>query len=107
MASFGSILGEFRRRLTFLWRRRQIDLDLAEEIRFHVNMKTRAAVDAGAPAGEAHRAAHLQFGGATLWREISREAGAGPPSLICCRTCAMPRACCAIVQGSGLWQSCR
>ncbi|HUD99608.1 MAG TPA: ABC transporter permease [Bryobacteraceae bacterium] len=74
MASFGSILGEFWRRLTFLWRRRQIDRDLAEEMRFHVNMKTRAAVDAGAPAGEAHREAHLQFGGATLWREISREA---------------------------------
>ena len=74
MSSFGSILGEFWRRLTFLWRRRQIDRDLADEMRFHVDMKTRAAVDAGAPAGEAHRAAHLQFGGATLWREISREA---------------------------------
>jgi predicted permease len=59
-------LGEFWRRLGFLWNRRQIERDLEEEMRFHVDMKARAA------AGM--HAAHLQFGSATRWREISREA---------------------------------
>jgi predicted permease len=63
-------LGEFWRRLSCLWNRRQIDLDIAEEMRFHVEMKARAAGEDSA----AYRAAHLQFGGVTLWREISREA---------------------------------
>jgi hypothetical protein len=35
-------------------------------MRFHLDMKARDAADA--------HAAHLQFGGAALWREISREA---------------------------------
>ena len=55
----------FWRRLSFLWRRRQIDRELEEEMRFHVESKAR---DADA------RAARVQFGGVTLWREISREA---------------------------------
>jgi hypothetical protein len=32
---------EFWRRLSFLWKRRQIDRDLEEEMRFHVDMKAR------------------------------------------------------------------
>ena len=74
MRWLGSTLGEFRRRLSFLWNRRRVDRDLEEEMRFHVDMKARAAVESGTSAADAHRAAHLQFGGATLWREISREA---------------------------------
>ena len=58
--------GEFWRRLTFLWNRGRIDRDLEEEMRFHVDMKARDMADA--------HAAHLQFGSAMLWREISREA---------------------------------
>ena len=57
---------EFWRSLSFLWKHRQIDRDLEEEMRFHVDMKAR---DDHNP-----RAAHLQFGGITRWREISREA---------------------------------
>ena len=69
----GSALGEYWRRLTFLWKRGQIDCDLEEEMRFHVDMKAQAAVDSGPPDG-AQREARLQFGGATLWREVSRDA---------------------------------
>ncbi|MGA2742309.1 MAG: ABC transporter permease [Bryobacteraceae bacterium] len=65
---------EFWRRLSFLWKRRQIDRDLEEEMRFHIDMQARAAAESGSPGDAAGRAAHLQFGGATLWREISREA---------------------------------
>ena len=56
---------ELWRKLLFLFRRRQLDRDLEEEMRFHLEMKAR---DAG--AAEAQRA----FGNATLWREDSREA---------------------------------
>jgi hypothetical protein len=71
-------LGEFWRRLSFLWNGRRIDRDLEEEIRFHLDMKARAAAESGSPGPDAQsaarRAAHLQFGGATLWREIARDA---------------------------------
>jgi len=65
MGWLASTLGEFRRRLSYLWKHRQIDRDLEEEMRFHMDMKARAA--------GAH-AAHVQFGGATVWREVSRDA---------------------------------
>ena len=74
MARPGSTLAEIWRRLAFLWRRRQVDRDLEEEMRFHLDAKIRAAVEQGSPPEEAHRAARLQFGGVTLWREIAREA---------------------------------
>src|ERR1022692_2877545 len=71
-------LGEFWRRLSFPWNGRGIDRDLAEKMRFHVDMRARAGAKGGSPApdaeSEARRAAHLQFGGATLWREIARDA---------------------------------
>src|ERR1039457_5515717 len=71
-------LVEFWRRLAFLWNGRRIDRDLEEEMRFHLDMKARAAAESGSPAPDAEsgarRATHLQFGGATLWREIARDA---------------------------------
>ena len=66
MARLGSTLGEYWRRLAFLWRRRQIDRDLEEEMRFHIDMKARDGADT--------HAAHRQFGSATRWREIAHEA---------------------------------
>ncbi len=66
MGRLSSTLGEFWRRLTFLWRRRQVDRDLEEEMRFHLDMKAQDGPDA--------HAAHRQFGSATRWREIAREA---------------------------------
>src|ERR1017187_6599523 len=73
-STLGSTLGEFWRRLSFLWNGRQIDRDLDEEMRFHLDKKARAAAETGTPGEEARRAAHLQFGGVTLWREICRDA---------------------------------
>jgi hypothetical protein len=43
-------LGEFWRRLSFLWNGRRIDRDLEEEMRFHVDMKALAAAESGSPA---------------------------------------------------------
>jgi len=60
-------LAEIWRRLLFLFRRRQFDRDLEEEMRFHVEMKAR---ESGAAA------ARQEFGNATLWREDCRQAWA-------------------------------
>ena len=57
------------RRLAFLLFRRTFDRVLEDEMRFHLDMKTRAA---GGTASADH-AARRQFGNATLLREQSRE----------------------------------
>ena len=69
MQGLGSRFHELWRRLSFLWKHRQIDRDLEEEMRFHLDMKSQAAADA-----DGERAARVAFGGATQWRERSHEA---------------------------------
>ena len=58
-------LGELWRRLLFLFRRRQFDCDLEDEMRFHLDMK---AAESGALA------ARRSFGSAALLQEDSRRA---------------------------------
>jgi len=58
-------LGELWRRLLFLFRRRQFDRDLEEEMRFHLDMQ---AAEFGAAA------ARRKFGNAALLQEDSRQA---------------------------------
>jgi putative ABC transport system permease protein len=58
-------LGEVWRRLLFLFRRRQFDRDLDEEMRFHLEMK---ALESGLPT------ARRQFGNTALLAEDSRQA---------------------------------
>lgn len=58
-------LGEFWRRLQFLFRRGQFDRDLEEEMRFHLQMQAAAV-----GAWEARR----RFGNAALLAEDSRQA---------------------------------
>lgn len=72
-------LGEFWRRLVFLVRQRQLDRDLEEEMRDHLERKAERNRAAGMPADEAGYAARRQFGNATLLKETSRDAwGWGP-----------------------------
>src|ERR1035438_1387180 len=58
-------LAELWRRLLFLLRRRQFDRDLAEEMRFHLDMKSRES---------GMNAARRQFGNAALLQEDCRDA---------------------------------
>ena len=64
-------LGEFWRRLLFFRRRAQLEDELGEEMRFHLEMKIQDNIDAGMGPEEARRAAHLKFGNGTLAREDS------------------------------------
>ena len=66
-------LGEFWRRLLFFRRREQLEEELGEEMRFHLEMKIQDNIDAGMSAEEARRAARVQFGNGTLAKEDSRE----------------------------------
>lgn len=66
-------LGEIWRRLLFLFRRRQFDRDLEEEMQFHLDMKARQNLEAGLAGPEARYAARRQFGNATYLKERSSE----------------------------------
>jgi putative ABC transport system permease protein len=54
-----------------LFRSRQIDADLADEMRFHVECETEANISRGMSSADARRAARLAFGGIDDVRERS------------------------------------
>jgi predicted permease len=55
----------------------RLDVELCEELQFHLERQIEAHVQDGMAPTEARRAAHLALGGADVVREISREARAG------------------------------
>jgi predicted permease len=65
-------LRELGNRLRGLFRRKQIDRDLEEEMRLHIEMRAQENVEAGMSEAEARRAAHRVFGNRVLAREDSR-----------------------------------
>src|SRR5919107_119026 len=64
---------ELWRRILILRRRGRFDRELAEEMRFHLEMKVEENVRGGMTPAEALHAARRQFGNQTLLREVSRE----------------------------------
>src|SRR6185436_17806291 len=57
---------------TWLFRRRQIDRDLEDEIQSHLTMATRDRVEAGQPAGDARLAAMKELGNPLRTTEKTR-----------------------------------
>src|SRR5579872_541913 len=66
-------LGELWRRVTALVRRKQIDFDLEEEMRLHVELRAKQQTEAGIAAQEARYLGQRRFGNALLFKEASRE----------------------------------
>ncbi len=66
-------IAELWRRLLFLLRRGQLDRELEEEMRLHLDMKIEENVGRGMSPEQARYAALRQFGNQTLLREVSRE----------------------------------
>ena len=64
---------EALRRVLGLFRRREIDGRLDEEIRFHLDMQTEKNLRFGMSPDVARRAALLHFGGAERWKEAARD----------------------------------
>jgi predicted permease len=71
-------IGESWRKLVFLLRRRQMDRDLAEEMRDHLERKTAKNAAAGMSGDEAHYAAQRQLGNLALQQEQSRSSWGFP-----------------------------
>jgi len=66
-------LGTLQVRYRVLCRKRQLDADMAEEMRLHIEMRTRENIEAGMPADEARFAALRQFGWVDNIKETCRE----------------------------------
>jgi putative ABC transport system permease protein len=65
------------RRLLAWSRRDRLDDDLAEEIRLHLDLRTRALIDSGVAPADAGREARRQFGNVTAIRERTRDQWGG------------------------------
>jgi predicted permease len=64
----------FLNQLRAIFRRGKLESDLDEELRFHVEMKTREFVEAGMPPDKARAAALRQFGNLARTKEDTRTA---------------------------------
>lgn len=62
-----------RRRLRTLFRRRQLDADMAQEMRLHLEMQAERNRAAGMSEDEAHYAAHREFGNVGVIQQQARE----------------------------------
>src|SRR5215469_1146854 len=71
-------LGEFWRRTVFFFRRSQMDRELAEEMRDHLQRKAEKNAARGMTGEEAVYAARRQLGNSTLQQEQSRSARGFP-----------------------------
>jgi predicted permease len=67
-----SLPAEFIRRLRMIFHRRQLDADLAEEMRLHLDLRLQQQMQAGLPPAAARRAAYQKFGNTTRIQEKSR-----------------------------------
>ena len=66
-------LGEFGRCLTMLFRRRQFDREMDEEMRLHLELREKEHAENGLSATEAHMTARKNFGNALALREASHD----------------------------------
>src|SRR5450755_32365 len=73
MIRWKAIWNAFQLRLQGAMYRRQLDQDLEDEMRFHLEMKAQENRQAGMQSGDAQSQAAKQFGNATLLKEVSRE----------------------------------
>src|SRR5690349_16735723 len=66
-------LTAIRLRLKAIGRRRQLDRDLEDELRFHLAMREAAYRDAGLSADDARDATRRRFGNPTTLKEMCRD----------------------------------
>ncbi len=67
-------LSDLRYRLRSVFRRSDVERDLADEIRFHLERETEKLVTKGVAPDEARRQARLAFGGVEQTKEAARDA---------------------------------
>ncbi len=92
-------MGSVLRRLLFLFQRKQFDQDLAEELRFHEEMKAHALADVEGMSGdEARAAARRRVGSPLRLREQSRDPWIFATVETFARTCVTRCACCGAIR---------
>ncbi|HJU66179.1 MAG TPA: permease prefix domain 1-containing protein, partial [Gemmatimonadaceae bacterium] len=69
-----SRLGTLLRRIRALVHKRQVEREMDDEMRFHVDMEAAELAARGLPAHEAERLARLRFGGMERYKEEGRDA---------------------------------
>jgi hypothetical protein len=55
-------IGELVRRLRMMFQRRQLDRDLEEEMRLHLDLRRQQQIESGLSLAAASQAAHRKFG---------------------------------------------
>jgi len=55
-----------------LWRAKQLDAEMREEMRLHIELETERLRAQGLPPDEARRQAHVRFGGIEKFKEEGR-----------------------------------
>src|SRR5499426_2316518 len=68
------MLSEFKRRLRALLRRSEVERELDEELRYHIEQQTEQNIRLGMNPEEARQAALKSFGGVEQSKERSRDA---------------------------------
>ncbi len=68
------LLSDFRFRLRALFRRDDVERELADEFRLHIDAETRRLIDEGMQPAEAQRRARLSFGGVERVKDETRDA---------------------------------
>ena len=71
---FRDLLSDLRYRLRALFRRGDVERDLADEIQFHLDHEAEKLAARGAPPDDARRRARLAFGGVEQTKEAARDA---------------------------------
>lgn len=90
-------------RLKSVWKRRQLDRDLSDEVAFHLAMREEKNRLAGINSEEARYAARREFGNATSFKESAHSSSTGIPSrsLASLRWSFLAKLCAAIRRISG------
>ena len=69
---------DFAKRLGWLWRTlrrsKQVEAEMRDEMRLHIDLETERLQAQGLPPAEARRQAHVRFGGVEKFKEQGREA---------------------------------
>jgi predicted permease len=68
------VLSRLARRLRYLFRRADVEREMDEEMRLHIELETRELMDRGASPDDARRAAFAAFGGVERFKEEGRSA---------------------------------
>ena len=66
-----SLPGEIKRRIQMFFHRDELNADLDEEMRLHLELRRQQQIDRGLPINAAARAAHIRFGNVTRIKEES------------------------------------